>query len=135
MNYQYLKNNRNLKAFFKGASANEIKLILDKLNEFYEIVKSNEDHEALIKAQKQEFLSGLLNSLDEHNFTIDDLQAFKGIKAKENRPKMKPRYAYIALDGAEYLWSGQGKIPTKMQEVMKRDGITNKDHYLISDEN
>ena len=48
---------------------------------------------------------------------------------------MKPRYAYIALDGAEYLWSGQGKIPTKMQEVMKRDGITNKDHYLISDEN
>ena len=103
--------------------------------EFYEIVKSNEDHEALIKAQKQGFLSGLLNSLDEHNFTIDDLQAFKGIKAKENRPKMKPRYAYIALDGEEYLWSGQGKIPTKMQEVMKRDGITNKDHYLISDEN
>ena len=47
---------------------------------------------------------------------------------------MKARYEYEGIDGQMYLWSGQGKIPKAMAEVMKRDNITDKNHYLIDKE-
>ena len=51
MDYRYLKNIRNLNAFFRGATSSEIKSILEKLTALYENVKSQE--EAVLK-EKQE---------------------------------------------------------------------------------
>ena len=134
MDYKYLKNFRNLKAFFKGASSTEIESIQEKLTSLHDTVKSQEEHEQNLQRQKAEFLNGLLNELDNHNFTVDDLAALKGMTVKENRPKMKAKCAYVGTDGVEYTWSGQGKIPSMLQEVMKRDGIVDKKHYLIKTE-
>lgn len=134
MDYKYLKNPRNLKAFFKEASSSEISSILEKLAALRDEVKAEETAKELAEKQRQEFLSGLLNDLDNHNFTIEDLASLKGIQTKLNRPKMKARYEYEGIDGQMYLWSGQGKIPKAMAEVMKRDNITDKNHYLIDKE-
>ena len=121
---------------------NAFKLLLEQLHErtgyrtdvlekdYYVVLMLKE----LAEKQRQEFLSGLLNDLDNHNFTIEDLATLKGIQTKLNRPKMKARYEYEGIDGQMYLWSGQGKIPKAMAEVMKRDNITDKNHYLIDKE-
>ncbi|MBQ4246468.1 MAG: H-NS histone family protein [Succinivibrio sp.] len=123
-----------MKAFFKEASSSEISSILEKLAALRDEVKAEETAKELAEKQRQEFLSGLLNDLDNHNFTIEDLATLKGIQTKLNRPKMKARYEYEGIDGQMYLWSGQGKIPKAMAEVMKRDNITDKNHYLIDKE-
>lgn len=132
MDYRYLKNIRNLNAFFRGASSSEIKSILEKLTVLFENVKSQEEAQLREKQEKDNFLNSLLNSLDSHNFTIDDLAALKGLKT--SRSKMKPRYEYEDLNGETQYWSGQGKIPTEMKKVMERDGITDKKHYLIQED-
>ena len=131
MDYKYLKNFRNLKAFFKGASSSEIKSIVDKLNQLYENVKSFEQEQLEQKEQKSQFLSSLLNQLDDHNFTVDDLAALKGLKVQKDRAKMKPKYRYQALDGKIYTWSGQGKIPSLLKELMESEGISDKNVFRI----
>lgn len=132
MDYRYLKNIRNLNAFFRGATSSEIKSILEKLTALYENVKSQEEAVLKKKQEREAFLSSVLNSLDSHNYTIDDLAALKGLKT--NKAKMKPRYEYVDLNGETQYWSGQGKIPKEMKKVMDRDSITDKKHYLIQDE-
>ncbi len=132
MDYRYLKNIRNLNAFFRGASSSEIKSILEKLTVLYENVKTQEETIQKEKQERDAFLSSLLDSLDSHNYTIDDLAALKGLKT--NKARMKPRYEYVDISGETQYWSGQGKIPTEMKKVMNRDGITDKKHYLIQDD-
>ena len=131
MDYNYLKNNRNLKAFFKDATSEELEGIIHKLNELYTEIKNKEIEEEQAKKRKEEFLSNLLNKLDEQNLTVDDLATLKELQKKDTRQKMAPKYEYTALDGKTYLWSGKGKIPKLLREVMQRDGITDKNHYLI----
>ncbi len=133
MDYKYLKNSRNLKAFFKGATSKDIDSILEKLTSLYIEVKDIEEKEEKAKKERIEFLSGLLNTLDNHNFTIDDLASLKQAERKENKPKMEPRYCYEDVDGNTCYWSGQGKLPKALKEVMKRDNITDKSFYLIKD--
>ena len=103
MDYKYLKNPRNLKAFFKEASSSEISSILEKLAALRDEVKAEETAKELAEKQRQEFLSGLLNDLDNHNFTIEDLATLKGIQTKLNRPKMKARYEYEGIDALTLL--------------------------------
>lgn len=133
MDFKYLKNYRNLKAFFKEASSEDIQFIISKLTEYYAEVKSKEEQAQKIEQARIQFLNGVLDSLDNHNFTVEDLMALKKTSIRETKPKMRPRYMYHDLDGRECLWSGQGKIPKAMQLVMQRDGITDKNHYLIKD--
>lgn|SRR5574344_1039498 len=131
MDFKYLKNSRNLKAFFKGATSKDIDSILEKLTSLYIEVKDLEEKEEKAKKERIEFLSGLLNTLDNHNFTIDDLASLKQAERKENKPKMEPRYCYEDVDGNTCYWSGQGKLPKALKEVMQRDNITDKSFYLI----
>ncbi len=133
MDFKYLKNYRNLKAFFKEASSEDIQFIISKLTEFYAEVKNKEEQAEKLEKARIQFLNGVLDSLDNHNFTVEDLMALKKTGSRENKNKMRPRYMYHDLDGNECLWSGQGKIPKAMQQVMQRDGITDKNHYLIKD--
>ena len=133
MDFKYLKNSRNLKAFFKGATSKDIDSILQKLTSLYIEVKDLEEKEEKAKKERIEFLSGLLNTLDNHNFTIDDLASLKQAERKENKPKMEPRYCYEDVDGNTCYWSGQGKLPKALKEVMQRDNITDKSFYLIKD--
>jgi DNA-binding protein H-NS len=104
MDYRYLKNIRNLNAFFRGATSSEIKSILEKLTTLYENVKSQEEAVLKEKQEREAFLSSVLNSLDSHNYTIDDLAALKGLKT--NKAKMKPRYEYVDLNGETQYCSG-----------------------------
>ena len=135
MDYKYLKNNRNLKAFFREATSSEIEGILDKIKDLYDEVKEKEEQQEKARQARLQFLSGVLDSLDSHNFTVEDLAALKNQVNKESRPKMLPRYRYININGEERFWSGQGKIPKELKEVMLRDGITDKNNYLIRTDN
>ncbi|MGN0894929.1 MAG: hypothetical protein ACI4ND_08055, partial [Succinivibrio sp.] len=75
MNYKYLKNNRNLKAFFRDASSEEIKQILDRLEALYRDVLHNEEELLQKKKERESFLKNVLESLEGHNYTVDDLAA------------------------------------------------------------
>lgn len=134
MDYKYLKNPRNLKAFFKDAQSYEISMIIERLIAIRDEVKALEETKEQEQRQRNDYLSSLLKDLDSHNVTVEDLAALKGLQTKSLRPKMKAKYEYQGIDGQMYLWSGQGKIPKTMSEVMKRDGITDKKHYLIDSE-
>ncbi len=135
MDYKYLKNSRNMKAFFKGAQAKEIRMILDNLENMYTVLKEKEEREAREKESRERFLSGVLSSLDENNYTLEDLLAIKKEQQrKASKYHIEARYQYVDLDGVICFWSGQGKIPKALKAVMQRDGITDKSHYLIKEE-
>lgn len=134
MNYKYLKNNRNLKAFFRDASSEEIKQILDRLEALYRDVLHNEEELLQKKKERESFLKNVLESLEGHNYTVDDLAALAQSNDSPKKRTMKMRYCYEDLDGNECFWSGQGKIPVALKLVMQRDGITDKKHYLLRDD-
>ena len=77
MDYKYLKNYRNLRAFFKDASSEEIQFIISKLTDFYAEVKNKEEQAEKLEKARIQFLNGVLDSLDDHNFTVEDLMALK----------------------------------------------------------
>ncbi len=133
MNFKYLKNFRNLKAFFKDATSEDVAFIIEKLTLLHEELKNEELKKRYEEEARRKFLTGLLDSLDDHNLTVGDLLAMKNSSDKESRPKMKARYRYTDMNGEICVWSGQGKIPTALKEVMQRDGITDKNHYLIDE--
>ncbi|MBQ3678453.1 MAG: hypothetical protein II929_02915, partial [Succinivibrio sp.] len=99
MDFKYLKNYRNLKAFFKEASSEDIQFIISKLTEFYAEVKNKEEQAEKLEKARIHFLNGVLDSLDNHNFTVEDLMALKKTGSRENKSKMRPRYMYHDLDG------------------------------------
>lgn len=53
MDYNYLKNNRNLKAFFKDATSEELEGIIHKLNELYTEIKNKEIEEEQAKRERK----------------------------------------------------------------------------------
>ena len=60
---------------------------------------------------------------------VDYLDFFEG--STNYNGEIKTYSELFDVDGNTYLWSGQGKIPKLLREVMQRDGITDKNHYLI----
>ncbi|MGN1281324.1 MAG: hypothetical protein ACI4UM_05415 [Succinivibrio sp.] len=133
MDYSYLKNNRNLKAFFKDASSAQIRQIIEKLEELFNETVQKEEEALKRQAERENFLKGMLASLEGHNYTVDDLAALAQVKDNSKKRTMKARYCYEDLEGNECFWSGQGKIPVALKQVMQRDGITDKKHYLIKE--
>ncbi|MGN0916317.1 MAG: hypothetical protein ACI4NE_08205 [Succinivibrio sp.] len=131
--YNYLKNSRNFKAFFKGASSDELTEIIEKLKSLCIEVKAKESEILRQKIEKEQAIAEMLDKLDNLSLTVEDLNALRALRNKKPRAKMKPKYAYVATDGTLCYWSGQGKIPKGMMEVMQRDGITDKKAFLMED--
>ncbi len=123
-----LTNPRLLEAALKDAQPEVIQTIIDCLMQIkdrraQEIAAAQEEQQ-----QRQQQLNELLSKMNECNISIDDLIA---VKTGGRRPRrMAMRYRYIGTDGVEREWSGQGKTPTALRELMERDGTTKED-YLI----
>ncbi len=126
-----LKNSRMLSNALHDASPEEIQDIIDKLTVIKEETVARLAKQASINEERRIKLGAMANELKENNISIEDLMGYLGVNVKKR--KLKIRYRYVGVDGLTYEWSGQGRTPRAMQQLIERDGTTKED-YLIPEE-
>lgn len=130
---------RNLRSWFKDASSADIqdvigqleKLKLEKMREEDELYgrpvhiatsvnSSNVDHGMRLESRvsPQMILDGLLDRLS--------------CRSRRYR-SLKIKYRYYDLDGHLCEWSGQGRLPVKLRELLDKTGKSKED-FLVKDE-
>ena len=137
MDLQDLNNIKFLRSTLKNSSESVIDSILNKI----QIIK-NELHEKLKKEReenekKKQLLKAAADNLQNNNISVEELikfctsdPSFKINTNSDGRSNVAPKYKYFDNNGIERTWSGRGRIPSSMQDAMKRDN-KDKEYYLI----
>ncbi len=121
-----------LRLTLKDATSDELTSLIEKIKIIKDEVKIKEQKEALSKKQDKLCLEQILSTLDKRNLTIDDLKLLLEKKNKKPRRTMAIRYSYTDLNGERRIWSGQGKTPVALRELMAKTN-TCKEDYRIRD--
>lgn len=130
LEFKELKNQRSLSMALRNSSSSEIDEIINKLQDIQTEIKEREAKEQAVNQVKKEAIDKIVVLMKEYNITVDEVIAAGGF-THGRRGKMKNRYRYIALDGTERFWTGQGRLPRELLRAMERDGSTNKEDYRI----
>ncbi len=131
LKFKELKNPRLLAAALRDASPDDIQIIIDHLTAIKEEIATRLAQENSRDKELKEKVTAMVNELKESNITIEDFMHYAGLTVKKR--KMKMRYRYVGMDGITYEWTGQGRTPKQLLQIMQRDGTTKAD-YRISDE-
>ena len=79
------------------------------------------------ETERQEKMLNAVWLLRQSGISPDDFRTFIENGNMENAIQ-NSRYVYTDLKGMKRFWSGKGKIPTDLAEVMERDGTTKEDY-------
>ncbi|SPT68413.1 DNA binding protein, nucleoid-associated [Anaerobiospirillum thomasii] len=129
MSLRALKNARNLQAALRGATIEDIDSIIAKLQEIRSVIEEAELEESIKEAERKEKLEQALEYLQVNNISVDDLVASKSLN-KHQKLKFKPKYKYTDLDGVERTWTGQGKLPTHLRNLLEQTGKSKEDFRI-----
>ncbi len=131
MELKNLKNLRQLKAALKDATVQDIEDIIQKLKQVKEDFILAEKERIESEKVRNDSINSMLGKLDELNITIDDLVAARGLKKEPKQKRVvPPKYRYTDLNGVERTWTGQGKLPTALKELMELEEH-DKEFYRI----
>ncbi len=128
-----LLNSSKLKSIFKQFSSKELVFLIDKLTKIKDDVLKEEEQAAQEKAQKVASAKEVLDLLKEKGLTIDEITKIASIenKPRKGKAKFEPKYEWINEDGSHGYWSGQGMIPRALRTVMQKEGVSEKEYFLI----
>lgn len=133
MELKNLKNLRQLKAALKDASAQDIDEIIQKLKQVKEDIILAEKQRIESEKVRTDSINSMLGKLDELNLTVDDLLAARELKKEPKQKRVvPPKYRYTDLNGQEHTWTGQGKLPTALKELMELEEH-DKEFYRIKE--
>lgn len=131
MELRNLKNLRQLKAALKDASVQDIEEIIQKLHTIKEEIILEEKERIESEKARNDSIHNMLGKMDELNISIDDLVAARGLKKEPKQKRVvPPKYKYTDLNGVEHTWTGQGKLPTALKELMELEEH-DKEFYRI----
>ncbi|MBO5566857.1 MAG: H-NS histone family protein [Succinivibrio sp.] len=134
MNLQQMNNLRMLRYLFKDSSESFIDSVIKKLSVVRDEIHKRTEDQLLEEKKKDSALKKALETLQSSNITPEDLIAYQerlsGKHANDGRKSVAPKYRYIDLKGVERTWSGRGKIPATLQEIISTKGIS-IDSFLI----
>ncbi len=138
-----VKNVKALKNASASLSNSELKDVLNLLRQVVEDRSREEEEKALQAQKKAEGIAEIHRIAEKYGLTREDVLESYGVQvsiSEENTKTKKPRkpvaekYRFCDLNGEEHFWTGQGKIPLLLKKRMQADGITDKEHYRMSDE-
>ncbi len=130
MDIKELSNLRILRAKLRGHSVKEINAIINKLNALKQEFAAKKIYSIESDPKKADSIKIIQGVMTENSLSLEELNA---VLKENNRKKMAPKYRYIGLDGLEYTWSGQGKLPKTLKALLDSTG-KNKEDYRIKEE-
>ena len=135
---QDLLNYHRLRTICKELSLDQVSTLIDKLTNIQLEREKAEQAEKEAIAQKEQALKEILDLAKEKGLTLGDVSNLgidtSLIKPRKGKAKFDPKYAWTNEDGSKGYWSGQGMIPRALRIVMEKDGIDDKQYYLINSE-
>lgn len=126
-----LLNLRSLRAVSKELSIEQLQEALEK---FQTVVSERENEVAENMAAEQERLEKLEKYRDmliKDGIDPEELMAsLSGSKPKSKRPARPAKYKYTDIDGSEKTWTGQGRTPKAIKDLLDT-GKKTMDDFLI----
>ncbi len=134
-NIAELLNMRSCRAAIKGATYEELERIRDNIAA---ILEERSEAEAEVRRQREEFeekMRLLKERAAELGLNPDEI-TMASLEAEQQPPrprrKVEPKYRFY-VDGQEQTWTGRGRIPTALRDLMAAEGKSKED-YLINPE-
>ena len=122
-----LERKSTLKRMFGDLPSNRLLKVIKALQEIYDAKVKEQEEQERKASQHQALMLKALDVLQSEGINVDDFKSF--ISSDLDSKLKNSKYVYTDLRGITRFWSGQGKTPTQLVEVMQRDG-TSKDDYL-----
>jgi DNA-binding protein H-NS len=117
-------NARSLRAATKELSVVQLEDVLIKFTKIVEDRKESEAAELEKQQEKQVMMNEILLQLKENGISPAELINLTDSAAEKTKTKRGPRpakYSY-ELNGEAKTWTGQGRMPLPLQEVMNEKG-------------
>ena len=134
MELKQLKNLKTLRAVLDNCTEQEVDSIIEKLSSVKQEIHSREEKAKEEEIRERAVMMEVLETLKNSNLTVDKLVSFSkelsDSKKIDGRSTPLPKYRYTDLNGIERTWTGRGRVPVQMLEVMEKEGH-DKDYYLI----
>ncbi len=134
MDVNTLLNYRSLKTLLKTAQLSELNKIKENLEQLRLELEAQEQQQQAEKAQLEAKFLAVEAYIASQGLTVDQFVAhITGApkkKAKTNRPPMKPKYRFTALDGNVHEWTGQGKMPNAFKQLLEAEGKDKEDFRI-----
>lgn len=134
-----LKSLRNLRAWFKDASAQDIdeiqqqleRLKIEKINEAEEQRRKEAMHQAFVKLYRNDGNFDEYALVDPQSLVEGIAQRLECVQAEPHKNKHK--YRFIDLEGKICEWTGQGREPKRLKAIMAATGKP-KEAFLAKEE-
>lgn len=128
----------DFKKMLDALSVEQVEKLIIKVDEYKNERIEREKAETAEKERKNIEIEGFLSEAKGRGISEEDiLQYVKDKKGEPAVPKLKKPakklYRYIDAEGREHFWSGRGKTPLALLEVMKRDN-QDKEFYKIKED-
>ncbi|CAM3085277.1 H-NS family nucleoid-associated regulatory protein [Moritella viscosa] len=117
-------NARSLRAVTKELSVVQLEDVLIKFTKIVEDRKESENAELEKQQEKQAMMNEILLQLKENGISPEELMNLTDSTTEKTKTKRGPRpakYAY-ELNGETKTWTGQGRMPLPLQDVMNEKG-------------
>ena len=117
-------NARSLRAATKELSVEQLEEVLIKFSKIVEDRKEVEVAELAKQQEKQQKMNEILLQLKENGISPEELMNLTDPAAEKTKTKRGPRPAKYAYDlnGETKTWTGQGRMPLPLQEIMNEKG-------------
>lgn len=128
-----LLNIRSLRAFARELTLEQLEEALDKLTTVVSERKETEEAERAQAAEQEAKLAAIAEQITSDGIDVEALiSALTGEtkgKAKSKRAPRPAKYKYTDSTGQEKTWTGQGRTPSAIQELL--DAGKSLDDFLI----
>ncbi|QUM80470.1 H-NS histone family protein [Moritella sp. 5] len=117
-------NARSLRAVTKELSVVQLEDVLIKFTKIVEDRKESEAAELEKQQEKQAMMNDILLQLKENGISPEELMNLTDSTIEKTKTKRGPRPAKYSYDlnGETKTWTGQGRMPLPLQEVMNEKG-------------
>lgn len=124
-------NARSLRAATKELSVEQLEEVLIKFTTIVDDRKEAEAAELEKQQEKQAKMNEILLQLKENGISPEELMGLTESTTEKPKSKRGPRPAKYAYDlnGDTKTWTGQGRMPLPLQEVMNEKGTI--EEFLI----
>lgn len=116
-----------LKHLYGAYSSARLQKVIKILQELYSNKAQEEAEQERARSVKQASMIQAVTALKGLGINLEEFKNF--VVQEDIEAKLKSsKYIFVDVNGITRFWSGQGKIPTALAELMARDGTVKEDY-------
>ncbi len=135
MDFNELNSARNLRQILRDRSPDEIRAVIALLQQILEETVARRDRSLREFRERQAAIRRIREEMDRLHLRPDDLNDIRSEaeflgEHRKARIRMPVRFRYTDLEGEVREWSGQGKLPNPLRELLRVRGGTKEDYRI-----